>query len=68
MVSEGTMQAMSGGMELGADTMAGILAQATLPGETLLALCAGQLALIALVLWLHAAVISRQTPRKLLGV
>ena len=68
MVSEGTMQAMSGGMELGTDTMAEILAQATLPGETLLTLCGGQLALIAIVLWLHAAIISRQTPRKLMGV
>ena len=68
MVSEGTMQAMSGGMELGADTMAGILAQATLPTETLLTLCGGQLAVIAIVLWLHAAIISRQTPRKLMGV
>ena len=68
MVSEGTMQTMSGGMELGADTMAGILAQASLPISTLLILSAAQLAVIAIFLWFHAAVISCQTPRKLMGV
>ena len=68
MVSEGTMQAMSGGMELGAETMAQILGQASLPISTLLTLAAAQLAVIALSLWGHAAVISCQTPRKLMGV
>ena len=68
MVSEGTMQTMSGGMELGADTMAGILSQASLPISTQLTLAAVQLAIIAIFLWLHAAIISRQTPRKLMGV
>ena len=68
MVSEGTMQAMSGGMELGTEAIAGILSQASLPISTLLILSALQLAVIAIFLWLHAAIISRHTPRKLLGV
>ena len=68
MVSEGTMQTMSGGMELGTEAIAEILAQASLPISTLLTLSAAQLAVIAIFLWLHAAVISRQTPRKLMGV
>ena len=67
MVSEGTMQAMSGGMELGAEAMAQILAQATLPGGTFLILSASQLAVIAIFLWIHAALLSRQTPRKLMS-
>jgi len=67
MVSEGTMQAMSGGMELGAQTMADILSRASLPGSTLLLLTAAQLTVIALTLWLHAYSISRRSPRELLS-
>ena len=68
LLAEDTMLNISGGQELTGDAVSQMLNLGSLPFTELLLLTAAQLAVIAIFLWLHAAIISRQTPRKLLGV
>ena len=68
LLAEDTMLNISGGQELTGDAVSQILNLGSLPVTELLLLAAAQLAVIAVVLWLHAALISRKTPRKLMGV
>lgn len=58
----------SGGTALDNSALAGMLAQSEMPVAGLLLLAAAQLAVIALVLWLHGAMLAGKKPRKLLGV
>ena len=58
----------SGGMIQGGDALAQMLAQSRITPVGLLILAAGQIAVIAAVLWLHSALLSRKNARKLLGV
>lgn len=48
--------------------MAAMLEQSEIPFVLLLALAAIQITVVALILWIHAALLSRKNPRKLLGV
>lgn len=68
MISEGSVQASGGSMQLSAEIVADIFSQANLPITTLVYLAAAQMAVIALALWIHATLTARQAPRKLLGV
>ena len=58
----------SGGMDLTQETFGQMLSESQLPMEHLLLLALAQLAIIAALLWLQAAVLSRKNPRKLMGV
>lgn len=58
----------SGGQALTAEALTGMISGSQLPGWVLIALMGTQIIIFAIVLWLHAAGLSRKAPRKLLGV
>lgn len=58
----------SGGMVLDNSALTGMLAQSVLSAKGVLILAAIEIGIIAALLWLHAALLSRKKPRKLLGV
>lgn len=60
--------AHSGGIPLDNTALAGMLAESTLSPQGVLILAAIQICVIGVLLWLHAAYLSRKKPRKLLGV
>lgn len=72
-LAEGTLalvdrSAFSAGMGLTEEAVLEMVQMSRLSPAMLLGLCGVQLAVIALVLWLHAARLSRRKPRILLGV
>lgn len=54
--------------QLTGDTLSQMLSETQMPVQSLITLALLQLGIIALLLWLHAALLSRKKPRKLLGV
>lgn len=67
-LTQSQSNAHSGGIPLDNSTLAGMLAESTLPLQGVLILAAIQIGIIAVLLWLHAAYLARKKPRKLLGV
>ncbi len=58
----------SGGMALDSSQLAAMLSQSETPFALLLILAVLQIAVVALILWLHGALLARKNVRKLLGV
>ena len=67
-VGQTTMGANSSGMALSQTELSWMLSESTLSTESTLLLAVGQVALIAVALWVQAAVLARQKPRKLMGI
>ena len=67
-LTQAQSSAHSGGMELDNSALADMLSQSVLTPEGMLILAAIEFAIIAVLVWLHAAHLSRKQPRKLLGV
>lgn len=68
MMAEVTMEQHSSGMELSQTALAQMIAQSQLPTYILVLLAGIQLLLIAVVLWIHAVILAKKAPRKLMGV
>ena len=66
-LTQSQSNAHSGGIVLDHSQLTGMLAESTLTPQGMLILAALELGIIALGLWLHAAVLSKNKPRKLLG-
>ncbi len=60
--------AHSGGIKMDNSDLTGVLTQSVLSIEGVLILAIIQIAIIAVLLWIHAAYLSQKKPRKLMGV
>lgn len=67
-MNSSTMLTHSGGMELENDTLLSMLSGTRIPAQYTLLLVLGQIVLIALLLWIQAAVLAKKKPRNLMGV
>lgn len=67
-MNSSTMLTHSGGMELENDTLLSMLSGTRIPTQYTLLLVLGQIILIALLLWIQAAVLAKKKPRNLMGV
>lgn len=67
-LTQSQSNAHSGGIPLDNSALAGMLAESTLSPQGVLILATIQICVIGVLLWLHAAYLSRKKPRKLLGV
>lgn len=68
MTSHITMEQYSGGMELSEEILMQMVTQCQIPTSMLLVIAAAQILLIGFVLWIHAGVLAKKSPRKLMGV
>ena len=68
MMAEVTMEQHSGGMEMGQDALTQMIAQSQLPNYVLVLSACIQLIVIAVALWIHAGMLAKKAPRKLMGV
>ena len=68
MTSQITMEQYSGGMELSKEILNQMISQCQIPTSMLLGIAATQILLIGFILWIHAEVLARKSPRKLMGV
>ena len=68
MTSQITMEQYSGGMELSKEILNQMISQCQIPTSMLLGIAATQILLIGFILWIHAEVVARKSPRKLMGV
>lgn len=68
MMAEVTMEQHSGGMELGKAALTQMIAQSQLPNYVLVLSACIQLIVIAVALWIHAGMLAKKAPRKLMGV
>lgn len=68
MMAEVTMEQHSGGMELDQDALAQMIVQSQLPDYVLVLSACIQLIVIAVALWIHAGMLAKKAPRKLMGV
>lgn len=68
MTSQITMEQYSGGMALGEDILSQMVARCQIPTSVLLGIAAVQIALLGIILRIHAGVLAAKAPRKLLGV
>lgn len=67
-LTQGQSSAHSGAMAMDNTQLAAMLAESKIPFHALLILAVIQIAVVALLLWLHAAYLSRKNTRTLLGV
>ena len=67
-MKEVTMEQHSAGMELGQDALAQMIGQSQLPDCILVLGACIQLLVIAVTLWIHAGMLAKKAPRKLMGV
>ena len=68
MTAQTTMEQFSGGMELSSEMLEQMVLQSQLPVHVLIIIACIQIAVLAAVLWIHAASLSKKEPRKLLEV
>lgn len=68
MTSQITMEQYSGGMELSEDILNQMVTQCQIPTSMLIGIAVAQILLIGCVLWIHAGVLAKKAPRKLMGV
>ena len=66
-LTQAQSSAHSGGMVLDNTVLTGMLAESALSPKGMLILAALELGILAAALWLHAGILSRKNPRKLLG-
>ena len=66
-LTQAQSSAHSGGMVLDNAALTGMLAESTLTLKGMLIIAVTELCIITVALWLHAVILSRKNPRKLLG-